>query len=183
MSRRNSAICLTIIISLFFSCKKKDDTRRIDPELLKLFSFEKGTYWIYEDTATGSLDTFRVIDRSTSITTTEPPFAPASTERHTVSITCKTNALYSYNIQIEGKNILVLFDKLIMGFGVGFPDSSLLTFIYYKNLKFDSVAVSSYDQDNVICAKSKLGLVKMHFRHKYDTISRTWILRYWNIVQ
>jgi hypothetical protein len=66
-SRRklNSLITLAALACLLAGCRKAKNTP-INQEMLKYLAYNAGSYWVYEDSATGRIDSFYVLTTNAS---------------------------------------------------------------------------------------------------------------------
>jgi len=60
---KHSFIIGFILISLVAGCKKKTPVIPIDADLVKYFSYNLGTWWVYRDSVTGERDSFVIIQK------------------------------------------------------------------------------------------------------------------------
>jgi hypothetical protein len=180
---------LVATVVLAMSCRKKDETVYINPELKKHFSFKKGSYWIYRDSLTGGLDTFTTYDNNNYISRAEPPYPESPTERHIDYISCNcfddvaSKEVFSYQIELSNSSCLILFPKLNMGLGMnydGLTNPDLFKSFTFGHFVFDSVFESKSDS-SACYSRKDIGLIKI--RIMKESIKRVWELQQWKIVE
>jgi hypothetical protein len=172
---------LLVSIFLYVGCKKEDKTVYIDPTIKQHFNFAEGSYWIYEDSATGKWDTFTVHSNSTSIKTDPPP--DAATKREDLVMNTKFNdafnSTYNLYIRLRGKSVGFYFDNLRIVFGATTSDlsnSGAYSSMQIGTTTIDSVVTSSFEKSSCSIHRD-IGAVRIHLEN--DTISKTWMLVKW----
>ena len=96
---------LFLIIILFASCKKTLDHYSISQGMKDYFVFQKGSYWIYQDSANGKLDSTTV--KSVGFVPDDKGYSGLTREIYIVS--CKSTFLGGFEIYgytCEGPNYL-----------------------------------------------------------------------------
>ncbi len=156
----------TVLMLLFQSCKKKDETAYINPELKKHFNFQKGSYWIYRDSLTGDIDTLMVSGTATSITERDPGRSIFLIERQRSDLWFrKFQPFLTGYLELTDNSILYVFPSKKYGFGTGiesFSDPTRLQSYTLNGIFFDSV-VKIQPDSNVFYVRKDIGLVKMRF--------------------
>ncbi|MCF8449733.1 MAG: hypothetical protein K9G49_07675 [Taibaiella sp.] len=183
-----SALKFCIIIlafCMFEACKKEDKVDRISSELKKRFTFKKGSYWIYKDSITGRYDTFTVTAFSNAIGN-EPNYI----ESQVSSIRSSRSDSFSFNVNLTGSYLRILFQTFNIASGVSYPYQKQYK-IYEKyhidGSDFDSVVEryfassdGGWDSRSSCFIKTDIGFVKMRF--VTDSINNIWELKEWKIL-
>lgn len=173
-----------VISTLLYSCKKQYNTAYIDPELKKHFNFKAGTYWIYRDSLTGSMDTFTVYGNTTTITESNPGYSLDHIERQEMEIRCSDSSnVYKCSYTLSNSSILVLFYHLQLGLGTSynnFRDHNALKSYTFNSIVFDSVS-EARNGLGTLFGKKDIGFVKITLMK--DSIKKVWELQQWKIVQ
>lgn len=172
---------LSILIFLFASCKKKDETIYIDSTIKQSFNFREGSYWIYEDSATGKWDTFTVYSNTTSVKTDPPPDAPTKREdlKMETNFNGVSNSTYNLFLLLRQKSVSLYFDNLRIVFGTttsGLSNSSAFSSIKIGSMTLDSIVTSNSGKSSCSIRRN-IGAIRIHLEN--DTISKTWLLVKW----
>jgi hypothetical protein len=166
------------------SCKKQDNTAYINPELKKHFNFKEGSYWIYRDSLTGSMDTFTVYNNITTITERDPYRSETLIEIQRIELRCsKDPDILSGYFSLMNNSATYIFPHFKYGTGVNyeyFSDPTRLMIHSSNGISFDSVVQITPDS-STFYIKKDIGFVKL--RLMKDTIRKVWELQQWKIVQ
>jgi hypothetical protein len=100
-------IPLLCVLTLVFSCREKPDppTYYIPDAYKSYIAFQPGTYWVYEDSVSGVLDSVVVVDFQTGINP-DPYDEPGEILRYEEYIEVETHSYFtSFNSQWGTSNI------------------------------------------------------------------------------
>ena len=197
------------ITTIFLSgCTKQYGTFvPINADLKAVFNYQPGTYWIYKDYLTGTIDSFFVTKNEQNNTSTGPhnPNEKVTTEHITIYISAINTAPFPVNTKIDSftfgyEQSLFSMENGIVGYSITypFPNNSIgNSTLIINNVSFTNVAHISrngsidrewiklppytYNDELFLCPD--VGMVKMIFRHPLDSINRIWELQRYKIVK
>ena len=209
---KNLVILISLSLAIATGCQKDSVTvHHVNPALLSAYGFNKGTYWIYQDSMSGVTDSFAIVF---------PPYINQSTGgniindyyNYTISIFRNNEKIFSWDVSlmdtsffmeclnspVESQITYQLFNYPIYPNQQLQPyDSGGVTNITsnYTNygINFSNVASihhynrsindKSPEHDDWFYTADNIGFVKIVFNHPQDSVYRNWNLLRYHIVK
>jgi len=201
---------ILIFSALLYSCAKTaDQTRPINPDLLKYFSYKPGTYWVYKDSIAGEIDSFYVTDNTKSSSTGPPNIDGINISIHQVkedglgldstvwvmilaenfvsylsrglpgNVDRDYSGLFSYPFQVE------VIGSESINFKEAVVTNISLT-LTVASTSFNNVAEThyyGYNYDDWSYINTDVGIIKMRWSDTANINNKVWELQRWNIVR
>jgi len=207
---RKILFLILIFSALLYSCNKTaDQTRPINPDLLKYFSYKPGTYWVYKDSIAGEVDSFYVTDNTKSTYTGPPNIDVVYVGIHQMNenglgddstkwvMNLSENSL-SYSVRAQpvmgdcDYSPLFSFPFQITTLGsesTNFKEGAITNVfptLSVASANFNNVAqihYYGYNLDDWYYINTDVGIVKMRWSDTSNINNKVWELQRWNIVR
>ncbi len=101
-----SSICYMIFLFFFISCKEdksETETKYVDQETKDFVAFKPGSWWVYQNSQTNEIDTWKLISRNESIANADEANI-FNTEKIHLTIYTILNDTFQYTMENFGAN-------------------------------------------------------------------------------
>jgi len=177
MKKLATLMIYSIIIAFFIcsaiSCKKEKPTYYIPQEIKDYVMFPEGSYWIYEDSITGNIDSIFLLESNTLI------FNPDNSSFKYEKLRQSFFSSQMFDIQLKGESYLSVPDGKFYEYQG--PGKFVL---YGHGITFDSLNIMNQFYYNVYMPKSENHWIDAEFywvkhvgliKKKYD--NKNWLLK------
>lgn len=191
---------LIIIVFLTIGCKKKErPTYYMTQDFKNYVVFPVGSYWVYEDSITGEIDTIRLIESSTTIINTksgddDPGYNYEQYSANFISsisnetlgfVGGKMNNNSDIHNYVYGNYRRKLFiSDIEIGFGYdNYVYEEYLDSIYILNIKYNRIKIFKNRSpfQGIIHSRTfnckNIGIIRMEIEDTVQNINRVWNLK------
>jgi len=192
-------ICLLIILSALYSCRKKHklSTIYLQSGILEWCDYKPNSFWIYNDTITNSIDSFYLFNRIEDIV--------EDIDRYGANIQFIIHYINNNDSNFQASILPVdsyrsYYDSWLIGVKFNFSVNSICVGNNFNGANcegiIDTLKINNYDYSNVICYRNPfgesvvysywakhIGVVRRVEMNKDSTILHVWDLIRYNVIQ